>query len=230
MRLVGWNANYNNHRQRTFEESVALVKPFAADVLVLSETAPPKHGDRALFVGGEPGLAVVARDDIELLPLPMNDGAPPLLAGCHVSGPVQFDLLATWTVEGVGRSYHRVLMEALDRYAGLWASGRAVMLGDFNSTSKATKQVGTHPKFVLAACDRGMVSAYHEQTGEVHGEETVDTYRHSNGDLFHVDYGFVSQSLIGSVRCRIAAEPRWFEIGDHRPIILDIEDAALAGP
>jgi hypothetical protein len=77
--------------------------------------------------------------------------------------------------------------------------------------------------------DRGLVSAYHEQTGEAHGEELVATYRHSNGDLFHVDYGFVSQSLIGSVRCRIADEPRWFEIGDHRPIILDIEDAALAG-
>jgi hypothetical protein len=39
-RLVGWNANYNNYR-RTFEESVALLEPFAADVLVISETQPP---------------------------------------------------------------------------------------------------------------------------------------------------------------------------------------------
>jgi len=25
-----------------------------------------------------------------------------------------------------------------------------------------------------------------------------------------------------------ADEPRWFEIGDHRPIVLDIDEAALA--
>lgn len=225
MRLVGWNANYNNHH-RTFDENVALLEPFKADVMVISETAPPQPGDRAFFVGGMPGLAVVARDGIELLPHPMNDGAPHLLAGFHASGPVQFDLLATWTVEGVGRSYHRVLMEALERYADLWASGRAVMLGDFNSTSKAIKQIRSHPKFVQAALDRGLVSAYHEQTGEAHGEETVDTFRLSSGKRLHIDYGFVSQSLIGSVRCRIADEPRWFEIGDHRPIILDFD----AGP
>ncbi|NQW48400.1 MAG: endonuclease/exonuclease/phosphatase family protein [Planctomycetes bacterium] len=228
MRLVGWNANHNI-RRRTFEESVAILEPFAADVLVISETAKPQPEDLAFYVGGEPGLAVVARDGIELLPHPMNDGALPLLAGCHVSGPVSFDLLATWTVEGKGRSYHHVLMAALQRYAELWASGNAVMLGDFNSTTRAVAQIRSHPKFVQAARDRGLVSAYHEQTGEAHGEESVATYRHNNGDLFHVDYGFVSQLLVGSVRCRIAEEPSWFEIGDHRPIILDIDDAALAG-
>ena len=73
------------------------------------------------------------------------------------------------------------------------------------------------------------MSVYHEQTGEAHGEETVDTFRLNSGKLLHIDYGFVSQPLIGSVRCRIADEPSWFEIGDHRPIILDIDDAALAG-
>jgi hypothetical protein len=31
--------------------------------------------------------------------------------------------------------------------------------------------------------------------------------------------------LVESVRCRIPDEPRWFEIGDHRPIVLDIDEA-----
>lgn len=226
MRLVGWNANYNNHH-RTFDENVALLEPFEADVLVICESAPPQPGDRAFFVGDMPGLAVVARDGIELQPHPMNDGAPPLLAGFRVAWPVELDLLATWPVSRRGMpSYHEVLMAALERYADLWAAGRAVMLGDFNSSTRVRSQKRSHPRFVRAAQDRGLVSAYHEQTGEPHGDESVPTYLHGNGDLFHIDYGFVSQSLAGAVRCRIADEPRWFEIGDHRPIILDIE----AGP
>lgn len=228
MRLVGWNANYNNHR-RTFEENVAPLGQFNADVLVISETAPPQHGDQAWFVGDTPGLAVAARDGIELRPHPMNDGAPPLLAGFRVAGPVEFDLLATWPVSREGMpSYHDVLMAALERYADLWAAGRAVMLGDFNSSTRVSSQKRSHPRFVQAALGRGLVSAYHEQTGEAHGEESVPTYRHGNGSDFHLDYGFVSQPLIESVRFRIADEPRWFEVGDHRPIILDIEASPAA--
>jgi hypothetical protein len=225
MRLVGWNANHNI-RKRTFRENVELLEPFAADLLVISETALPDPEDRAFFIGGTPGVAVVARDGVTLRPCPLNECVPEFLAGVEVTGLVEFDLVAVWTLT---KPYHNVLMTAIQRYADLWSAGRAVMLGDFNSSTKADYQKHSHPKFVQAALDRGLVSAYHEQTGEAHGEELVATYRHSNGDLFHVDYGFVSQSLIGSVRCRIADEPRWFEVGDHRPIILDIEDAALAG-
>jgi hypothetical protein len=99
------------------------------------------------------------------------------------------------------------------------------MLGDFNSSTRVSSQKRSHPRFVQAALAQGMVSAYHEQTGERHGEESVPTYLHGNGAEFHLDYGFVSQPLVESVRCRIADEPHWFEIGDHRPIILDIDDA-----
>jgi len=228
MRLVGWNANYNNHR-RTFEENVALLEQFNADVLVICETAPPQRGDRAVFVGDTPGLAVAARDGIELRPHSMNDGALPLFAGFRVAGPLAFDLLATWPVSRKGMpSYHDVLMASLERYSDLWAAGRAVMLGDFNSSTKVSSQKRSHPRFVQAALARGLVSAYHEQAGEPHGGESVPTYLHGNGAEFHLDYGLVSLSLVGSVRFRIADEPRWFEISDHRPIILDI-DARPAG-
>jgi endonuclease/exonuclease/phosphatase family metal-dependent hydrolase len=102
------------------------------------------------------------------------------------------------------------------------------MLGDFNSSTRVSSQKRSHPMFVQAAQDRGLVSAYHEQSGESHGEESVPTYLHGNGAEFHLDYGFVTQPLVGAVQCRIADEPRWFEIGDHRPIVLDIDEAALA--
>lgn len=225
MRLVGWNAN-DNVRHRSFQQNVALLEPFSADVLVISETAKPLPQDRAFFVGDKPGLAVVARDGITLRPCPMNANTPEHLAGVKVTGPVAFDMVAVWTLT---KPYHTVLMAALQRYAELWSAGRAVMLGDFNSSTKADYQKHSHPEFIQAALGHGLVSAYHEQTGEAHGEESVATYRHSNRDLFHVDYGFVSQPLVGSTRCRIDTDPRWFEIGDHRPVILDIDDAALSG-
>jgi hypothetical protein len=36
-------------------------------------------------------------------------------------------------------------------------------------------------------------------------------------------------ALLEAARCRIRTDPRWFEIGDHWPVILDIDDAALSG-
>ena len=46
MRLIAWNANFNN-RRRTLEQTAALLAPLHADIYVLSEVPPP-HLDIAV--------------------------------------------------------------------------------------------------------------------------------------------------------------------------------------
>ena len=232
MRLIAWNANYNA-RRITLEETAVLLAPLHADILVISETAPPCEGNPlgAHWTGCTPGLAVIARAGLELVPHPANVGAPPLMAGYTVRGDLVFSLLALWPVQiNGGLNYHRILMAALDRYADLLTTGRAIMAGDFNSNTRVSGQQTTHPKFVGAAESLGLVSAYHALTGDAHGRETVGTYRHGARDSkeFHLDYCFVSRPLVESASIRVLREGDWPQLSDHFPVALDIPDAVLS--
>ena len=232
MRLIAWNANYNA-RRRTLEETAALLAPLHADILVISETAPPCRGNplHAHWTGATPGLAVIARHGLELEPHPANEGAPPLMAGYTVHGDLEFSLLALWPVQiDGGPNYHRVLMAAINRYAALLTTERTIMAGDLNSNTRVSGQQTTHSKFVATAESLGLVSAYHALTGECHGLETVGTYRHGARDSkeFHLDYCFVPHSLVESANLIVRRDGDWPQRSDHFPVVLDIPDAALS--
>ena len=232
MRLVAWNANYNNQR-RSLEETAALLDPLRADILVISETAPPCDDNplHAHWTGATPGLAVIAQQGLELKAHPANEGAPPLMAGYTVRGDLEFSILALWQVQiGGGPKYHRILMAALDRYAGLLTSKRTIMAGDLNSNTRVSGQQTTHPKFVSAAESLGLVSAYHGLTGECHGLETVCTYRHGVRDAkeFYLDYCFISKPLTETANLSVLRDGVWLQRSDHFPVVLDIPDAELS--
>jgi hypothetical protein len=228
MRLIAWNANFNN-RRRTLEEDAELLAPTCADVLIISETAPPtvENPLSAHFVGGTPGLAVSSSPKVNLAPLGQNPSAPTLAMGFQLEGAIELDLLAIWPVSKPGTpSYHRVLMRALELYSDMLSSGRAIMIGDFNSSARVTSQRTSHPRFVEAARDLGLVSLYHERSGEAHGKESHSTYFHSRGQAFHIDYCFVSRQLLGSAKLLIGDQARWTALSDHLPLIVDIDPPA----
>lgn len=231
MRLVAWNANYNN-RRRSFDETVALLQPLHADVLVLSETALPEtsDGDRVQWIGDvAPGLAIVVGDGFELSAHGANVGAPELVGAFRVRGRVALDFLAVWPVQRrEGPRYNHILMDTLERFADLLASGSALLVGDLNSNSRVSAQRSTHPAFVARASELGLVSAYHAQTGEQYGAETVPTYPHgSSGTAFHLDYCFVPQRLAASTNASVMRGGDWALRSDHFPLVVDIPDAAL---
>ena len=233
MRLVAWNTNYNQ-RRHSLEAAVDLLQPLHADILVLSEVAPPCVGNPlgAHWIGdATPGLAVIAKPGFHLAPHIANAGAPPLMGGFSISGPVTFDLLAVWPVQQPsGASYHKILMAGLERYAAMLTGPRAIMAGDLNSSSRVVAQQQTHPKFVEAAQELGLRSVYHTQFGESHGEESIPTYDHASGKSrsFHLDYCFVAHALTASANLGILRGDEWRSRSDHSPLVLDIPDAALA--
>ena len=234
MRLIAWNANFNN-RRRTLEQTAALLAPLHADIHVLSEVPPPNESNplNAKWMGDKaPGLAVFARDGLTLDAHPANDGAPTLMGGFSVGGELNFSLLAVWPVQRKDApTYHEILMTGLDRFSELLKCDNAIMAGDFNSNTRVSFQERTHPKFVAAAEAFGLASAYHLQTGELHGQETVATYRHGLSDdkLFHIDYCFVSRQLASSANLSVLRSAYWTQLSDHYPVVIDVPDAVLRG-
>jgi len=230
LRLVAWNANHNN-RRRTLEENVSLLSAFHADVLVVSETAAPSEGNPtgALWTGvdGWPGLAVVTRDELRLEPHLANVLSPPLMAGFQVGGRVDFNMLAIWPVQHKGGpTYAQILHAGLEQYSDL-LSHRAIMAGDLNSNTRVSGQQRSHPRFVSAAGDLGLASAYHHLTGEAHGAESFSTYRHDAARSFHIDYCFLSRPLLDAANLGIAHGDEWSSLSDHSPIVLDVPDSVL---
>lgn len=234
MRLISWNTNYNSKR-RTHEEDVVLLRALDADILVLSETAAPHapNSRNTNWIGNaSPGLAVVAREGLCLEAHRANSSAPSLLSGFHISGDLNFFLLAVWPVHLKGeQNYHAILMSGLELYGDSLGQGSAVMAGDFNSSTRVSSQRSSHPKFVAAAKKIGLLSAYHFHTGESHGQESVSTYRHvAGGDSeFHIDYCFVSCELASAATVSVLRSDQWVTLSDHYPLVLDIPDAAIEG-
>jgi exodeoxyribonuclease-3 len=75
----------------------------------------------------------------------------------------------------------------------------------------------------------GLVSVYHEQSGEEHGKESHNTYRHrsSASKPFHLDYCFVSGGLAAAATVCILGPAEWCKRSDHSPVVLDIPDGAF---
>ena len=176
------------------------------------------------------GLAVVALTGLTLVSHPAKKDSPPLMAAFNISGRIVFGLLAVWPVERMGGPYHRILAAGLDNYEDFLASSRTIMAGDFNSNSRVKGQEVKHPQFVKRLESIGLVSAYHEQTGELHGEEKVATFLHNQGENreFHIDYCFVAKELKGHARLKVHNEAEWAVRSDHFPLVLDVNDEALS--
>jgi hypothetical protein len=227
MRLITWNANYNNKR-RSLEETAALLSPLDPDVLVLSEVGAAV-GPGATCIGETPPfLAVVVRDGIDIAPHPRNASAPTFAAAFHLSGRVRFDLLALWPVKRpAAPSYHSVLMSSLEHFADMFRGGAVILAGDLNSSSGVMSQQRTHPVFVAAAASLGLVSAYHDAMGEQHGKESTKTFW-QNDRGYHLDYCFLPQKMAPASTVRILDGEEWRSLSDHRPVVLDVLDEAFA--
>ena len=234
MRIAAWNANYNN-RRRAFDEDAKFLDDVNADLIVLSETARPATGvgDNVKWLGeeGQPGLGVIARNGYTLSAHEPNAKAPALFGAFRVQGPQPLaqplNLLAAWPVQktrGAGPSYAKQLQTALDVFGEFLREKRVALIGDLNSSSRVMAQVNTHTKFVKNAAALGLTSVYHHQTGDAHGMEKLNTYRHLGPEEkeFHLDYCFLSQDLLASAKIEILNGADWKARSDHFPIIVEL--------
>lgn len=217
------------------------------DIAVVSECADPdrlrRNGTnlgrdgRCVWVGTNPtkGLGVFALNDfrVELA----EPYVPTLkhIAPVTVSGPHGVNLLAVWAQNASGgitrKNQLGPLRRALTKYRTFLTARPALIGGDLNNNAIWDRPGWrmNHMTTVRILREMGLVSAYHELTGEAHGEETVPTHywrdRRKDGPTYHIDYVFVAKRCIEHVQhFEVGSFEDWCGNGlsDHVPIVIEL--------
>jgi exodeoxyribonuclease III len=222
---------------------LSALKSLCPDIAVLSEVASPEvlqrdvqglQGSSIVWVGSNPnkGLAVVSFTGSHLVLDPSYRDTNQFIAPVHVNGMFPFRLLGVWDhndrKEGLNKR-PGPLLRALDDSAEFCGHDQLVVAGDLNNNPRWDKPNG--PNNMLRIADelsgRGLVSLYHNKTGESFGAETYGTYWHHRRNPYHIDYIFVPRAWLNRlVSFEVGTFEGWCQSGlsDHAPLIAEFRE------
>lgn len=242
MRLFIWNCAMAFHRK---VEAVLDLKP---DIAVICECAEPDLlrdksetdwvPEKPVWIGSNrhKGLGVFAFNRFEAQLSEPYFQSLRHIAPVRICGPLRFNLLAAWAQnasDGVIRKHQSgPLRRSLNRYRTFLQEAPSVVAGDLNSNAIWDRPGWriNHMSLVASLRKFGLVSAYHEMTGELHGAERTPTHywrdRRKDGPTYHLDYAFLPRNWMGSVTgFQVGRFEDWVGTGfsDHVPILIDID-------
>lgn len=231
LRITTWNC------REGFAGKAAMLESTGADVAVVPESGPGileaigGHWLR-LHDGDRRGLGVIAREPWSATPVRfVPDG--PLVVPVLIDGPVPFTLVAVWTTPGGDgpHPYARQLLDVLEQNPAVLPDRPLVVAGDFNMSAL------TGDGFAAVAdalAGLGLVSAWHEVSGDAFGEETAHTHVHGpRGNRYHIDYVWIPRDWMVALRSvEIGTDDEWIGPGrsDHRPITVELSVPRLVTP
>lgn len=230
MRIVTWNCGGALRRKRTALESLC------ADVLVIQECENPATcTDRSyqtwagqhLWVGtnASRGLGVFARPGIELAPAGLDPGTLQLFLPCQVAG---MPLLAVWTKQANSPTFGYIgqLWKWLQRHGRFMSTRNSMLIGDLNSNTRwdVWDRWWNHSDVVTDLDKLGLSSLYHHCRKEAQGAEREPTFfMHRKVERpYHIDYAFLSSTLLEGARIEIGQPETWLALSDHMPIVVDL--------
>lgn len=226
VRIVSWNCGGG------FRKKASEILELEPDFLVIQEiTEGDAQGVDARFMRwvGAPGLKGMAVFSFADHPWAIDDAD---LSDLWWFIPVRWNglsILAAWACRMTNsRRYVRAMHEVLDRYSGFLDPTSSIVIGDLNSSTVFDKKHSrlSHTHLVERLGAAGLSSAYHHQSGELHGAESEPTfflYRHEHR-AYHLDYAFVSNPLLERSRVTLGPFVHWSQFSDHVPLILDLSD------
>ena len=172
----------------------------------------------------EKGLGVIWKKNLSVHVIPeykkIKHMLPVIVNG---SGFPKF-ILASWpTVWKEKKTYPQLLLEALNEYSFYLDRFPSMVVGDFNcyiGQNGVRKSNGTFEDCIAEMERRGLRSLYHEQTGEMFGEEKTPTFywQFNHDKPFFLDYAF---STMKPVSFTIGKWDK--EISDHCPQIIELQ-------
>jgi len=226
MRLATWNC-----ARGPWPRKRDALDTLGADIAIVTEAPRKATADGVPWFGdhlAQNGTTVVASPAYRLEVLPAAD-VPPCVNAVRVSGPQSFTLLTVWTWPAP--DYKRPLRDGLEAYRTL--PGPFVVAGDFNG-SPCFDKPRTRLKWAecFAAVERlGAMSAYHTYTGEPYGGETKAThyFLRDQARPFHIDFLFIPTSWGAALRSVLVPGFEEFRLSDHRPVVVDLDAALIAG-
>jgi exonuclease III len=226
VRIISWNCNMSFARKR------ALMLDLKPDILILSEVSKKDidetPADFKYWVGSNShkGLAVLGYGEHDYRISEKYTDELPWFIPLEITD-LDLHILGLWAhVKTQQLRYVRVTHAAVDHYQDFITSAPTIMAGDFNSNTIWDK---LHPKrshslLVEKLDELGLKSLYHEQNHEAQGQELTNTqymYRHRDKG-YHIDFAFLSNSLLGGATMEIGDPDLWLAQSDHMPIILDV--------
>lgn len=236
IRIVSWNCQGGFRgkwrRAMELEPDVLLIPECESldlfEVPVLFEPFPLEQSVRFASGTSSKGLGVFAtngwRITVHDAHIEGFDYVVPLIMS---RGDQAVTIIAVWAMPSPGTGdYPERLHQAVSHYADLLREP-VVMIGDFNSNTvfDPTHRRGSHSELVARLAASGVVSVYHARTGEPQGGESQPTFfmNRNRAKPFHLDYCFVSESLLGAVgEFSIGSPDDWLEVSDHLPLTVTL--------
>ena len=222
MKIVSWNCNCK------FREKHRIISELDADIYVIQECENPQttksteyraFAENHLWIGnnGNKGLGIFARPSIHLKQYKWDTAGLSYFLPCKVDQSL--DIVAVWAMEPYSKNYLEFQNRNRKRIRK-----NAVIIGDFNSNALWDNKysAGAHSKFVSDLWKKGLVSVYHQTSGERHGEETVPTFYlyRSATRPYHMDYCFCKEERIDQFN--IGNCDYWLQYSDHMPLEINI--------
>lgn len=229
MRIVAWNC------QMAFRRKFQTLADFDPDILVISECESPAFlasknahlpWPNHVWMGENPakGISVFSKQGINLRMKRNHRRDLRFVVPVSVTGPeLSFDLLALWTQAEKPQSagYVTHALNAVKHY-GKRLSQDALLLGDFNSSTVFKHSGGRHVEMVKRLQRRGFTSLYHDQSRELHGQESRPTFylHRDTSKPYHLDYIFCQSTRTANIA--IGKPENWLHLSDHMPLMATI--------
>ena len=196
---------YNIHLST--QEKVDIVLGNGADVYILPELACPSRvmlpdGYKIEWTGDidHKGLGIIWKSSLKAVVPTWYNPKHQYFLPVIIEGKLIVAAWPTTTEENKPKKYPQIAMEAFREYACHFQEYPTIITGDMNcykGQSGETKQYSIQTILSFLG-GMGLVSAYHDRTGEALGNETKATYYHQFKENlpFFLDYSFSNIPII----------------------------------
>jgi hypothetical protein len=226
MILVTWNCC-----RGAFATKIPLLASVSPDIAVVPECARPiAESDTCLWFGDNPrqGIAVTTSGGYRIHALPAKTRVPKFVIPLQVTGSESFTLFAVWSKTNQRYRYVTAIIKGLRKYRSLFADTPVVVMGDLNTNllwDSHHPKGENHTALIDLMDDLGLVSAYHQFSGEAQGCETQPTYYFlwKRERPYHIDYCFIPKAWANRIRrVEVGTYDDWQHHSDHRPLVVDL--------
>jgi exonuclease III len=230
MKIVTWNCN------GAFRKKFEHLGHINADIYVIQECEDPERckdqsyknwASNYLWIGNNKnkGLGVFAKESILLTPLDWDSSGLESFIPFRVNEEYLF--LAVWTKQSNSSTLQYIgqLWKYLQTHQSKLHPFKSIICGDFNSNTCWDKlHRWNHSEVVSDLAKLNIHSIYHHLNNIEQGNETLHTfYLHRKIEKpYHIDYAFVSSSLLKTASYKIGDFNEWIVLSDHMPVIFDI--------
>ncbi len=232
MKIISWNCN------GALWKKFHILENLDADILVIQECEDPsrsknldykKWAENYLWHGKSKnkGIGIFAKKDVAIDTIDLDSGQLESFLPFTVNNSLK--ILAVWTRDpnSGSSSYIGQMWKYLQLHKNHFKIDNNLIIGDFNSNKiwDNKRNIGNHSNVVNDFKEIGILSMYHNIFGCDHGIETHPTfymYRKIEKP-YHIDYAFISESLISNSKIEVGNKDPWLEFSDHMPLFITIE-------